>query len=152
MAEDWTQPEIAGTLSLWKMIPRLAFLIVLPAFLAAGESSGGQRARIKTLENAFLAPCCWAEPVSQHRSEVALRMRAEIARWVAEGKSDREIVDTYKQRYGARVLIEPEGAGWWLIHVVPWAALMLGLAFTIFLLHRMLARRGSEELAGADED
>ncbi len=76
-------------------------------------------------------------------------MKAEIARWVDEGKSDREIVEAYKQRYGARVLVEPEGSqGWWM-QVVPWAVLLLGLAFTVRLMRRMSARKGAPQPAGA---
>jgi cytochrome c-type biogenesis protein CcmH/NrfF len=83
-------------------------------------------------------------------------MRAEIAQWVAEGKTDREIIDTYKQRYGARVLVEPEGARWWWMHVVPWVVLLAGLALTIGLMRRMYGRKSVPQAAGAaaalDED
>lgn len=112
---------------------------MLPALLGAVDLASQQHARIETLARSFLAPCCYSEPVARHRSEVALRMRVEIERWVAEGKSDREIIDTYKQRYGARVLVEPEGALWWWMHVIPWIAALLGLAFTIWKVRRMRA-------------
>jgi len=128
---------------------RYALLAILPVLLSASGSLGDQRARIEALEETFLAPCCWAEPVSRHRSEVALQMKAEIARWVDEGKSDRDIIDAYKQRYGARVLVEPEGSqGWWM-QVVPWAVLLLGLVFTVRLLRRMAARKELSQPAGA---
>ena len=78
---------------------RCALLVILSVLLSAGDSPSEQRARIQALEETFLAPCCYSEPISRHRSEVALQMRSEIAQWVAEGKSDREITDTYKQRY-----------------------------------------------------
>ena len=131
---------------------RCALLVILPVLLGAGDSPSGERARIQALEGAFLAPCCYSEPISRHRSEVALQMRSEIARWVAEGKSDREITDTYKQRYGARVLVEPEGSQWWWMHVVPWAVLLLGLAFTVRLMRRMCARRSPPQMAGMTSD
>ena len=128
---------------------RYALLAILPVLLSASGSLGDQRARIEALEETFLAPCCLAEPVSRHRSEVALQMKAEIARWVDEGKSDRDIIDTYKQRYGARVLVEPEGSqGWWM-KVVPWAVLVLGLAFTVWLMRRMSVRKELPQAAGA---
>ena len=125
------------------MTRRLALLLILPALLCAADVTAQQQTRIEALEETFLAPCCWAEPISQHRSEVALQMRAEIASWVAQGKSDREIINTYKQRYGARILVEPEGAQWWWLQMIPWAVLLLGLAFTVWLLHRMASRRAS---------
>ncbi len=97
------------------------------------------------LENRFLAPCCYSEPISRHRSEVSLQMKAEIARWVVEGKSDEEIVETYKQRYGTRVLVEPEGSLWWWMHVIPWIALLLGLVFTFWLIRRMRAQAAQSD-------
>jgi cytochrome c-type biogenesis protein CcmH/NrfF len=119
----------------------LFLIVMLPAFLWAAGASGDLRSRIAELEARFLAPCCWAEPVSTHRSDVALQMKAEIARWVAEGRSDREIIDTYRQQYGARILVEPEGAQFWWMNIIPWVVLLLGLTFTVWLLRRMAARR-----------
>jgi cytochrome c-type biogenesis protein CcmH/NrfF len=126
-----------------------ALFAIVPVLLGASTSPSDKRARIEALEGTFLAPCCWAEPVSRHRSEVALQMKAEIARWVDEGKSDRDIIDTYKQRYGARVQVEPEGSqGWWM-QVVPWAVSLLGLAFTVRLMRRMSVRKELPQAAGA---
>lgn len=124
--------------------------ILLPALSSADAPAVSQRARIDRLENTFLAPCCYAEPVSRHRSDVALQMKAEIGRWVAEGKSDREIIDTYKQRYGTQVLVEPEGAPWWWMHVIPWVVLAMGLALTLWVVRRMHARRAAAPAAPAD--
>jgi cytochrome c-type biogenesis protein CcmH/NrfF len=128
---------------------RYALFAILPVLLSASGSPSGQRARIEALEGTFLAPCCYSEPISRHRSEVALQMKAEIARWVDEGKSNRDITETFKQRYGARVLVEPEGSKWWWMHVVPWVVLLLGLVFTAWLMHRMSARKGLPQAAGA---
>jgi cytochrome c-type biogenesis protein CcmH len=102
------------------------------------QTGNAPQKRIERLEASLLAPCCWAEPVSRHRSDVALEMRADIAKFVAEGRSDREILDFYKQKYGSRILVEPEGARWWWMHVVPIAVLVLGLAAVLLLLRRWL--------------
>lgn len=119
---------------------RKAALIVLclPLLAAAAEPAAGQASRIDKLEHTLLAPCCWSETVATHRSEVALRMKVEIRRMVLEGKSDREILDFYKQRYGQRVLVEPEGTQWWVVNIVPVTAVILGLAFTVWVLRRWL--------------
>lgn len=106
-------------------------LFFLPS--AGGET---QQARILRLQGTLLAPCCYSEPVSRHQSEVARKMRAEITEWVAQGRSDREILDTYKQLYGTRVLIEPEGAQRWLVYTIPALVGLLGLALTANLLRK----------------
>lgn len=113
------------------------FIFALAGGQAADFSSDQQR-RIEKLENSLLGPCCYSEPVATHRSEIALAMKAEIARLVAEGKSDREILDLYKSRHGLRVLVEPEGARWWWMHIVPIVVTVLALGFVIYLLRKWL--------------
>ena len=115
----------------------LTLALCLVAALLAQPRSDRQQ-RLEKLEKSLLAPCCWAEPIATHRSEVALAMKAEIARFVADGKSDREILDYYKGHYGARVLVEPEGAKWWWMHVVPVIMLAVGLAVAVLVLRRWL--------------
>ena len=81
-------------------------LTLLPV-LAFGETAEQPQARVDRLEHAVLAPCCYTESVAIHQSEIALKMRLEIAKWVAAGKSDQEILDTYAGLYGGKVLVDP---------------------------------------------
>lgn len=120
---------------------KLSWIIIVFLYLAApsaAELSVEQRIQIERLENSLLAPCCYSEPVARHRSDISLQMRAEIERMVTEGKSEREILDLYKQRYGLRILVEPEGARWWWMHLVPVVIALLGLSFVIHLVRRWL--------------
>jgi cytochrome c-type biogenesis protein CcmH len=117
---------------------RPIFAILSLAVALSAQTGGDRQARVLKLESSLLAPCCWAEPVSTHRSEVALQMRQEIAGFVNEGKTDQEVRDFYKQKYGLRILVEPEGALWWWMHVVPFVALGIGAVVVVFLLKRWL--------------
>jgi cytochrome c-type biogenesis protein CcmH len=83
-----------------------------------------------------MAPCCWAGNLVDHRSEIALQMKKEIALWVAQGKTDREILDTYKQRYGARILAEPEGPARVWLNAVPALVILTGFVLVLLLLRR----------------
>jgi cytochrome c-type biogenesis protein CcmH/NrfF len=65
---------------------------------------------------------------------------------VEQGRSDREILDTYKSLYGTQVLVEPEGTTWWWLQVVPWVALVLGGAFVVW----NLKRRRTQQVAGSN--
>lgn len=114
----------------------LAAGLALAAVLLSAQTP---EERIRHLEQILLAPCCYSEPVAVHRSETATEMRVEIARFVKEGKSDREIIDHYKQLYGARVLIEPEGELRFWVYVLPPVAAALGLAFVILAIRKMLS-------------
>ncbi|MEZ5399875.1 MAG: cytochrome c-type biogenesis protein CcmH [Bryobacteraceae bacterium] len=98
-----------------------------------------QTERVRALERKLMAPCCYQTTLAEHHSEAANEMKAEIAALVTEGRTDREIVEVYKQRYGARILAEPEGAtGVWL-KTVPLAAVLVGLALVVFVIHRWLS-------------
>jgi len=83
-----------------------------------------------------MAPCCWQESVAIHRSEIAGEMRAEIARMVAGGRSEDQIVDFYVARYGERILREPRGSKRWWLTLVPLASIALATSGLVFFLRR----------------
>ena len=123
------------------MIPRLVqllFLALLPSLVLA-ETEEQQRARVERLEHAVLAPCCYTESVAIHQSEIAVKIRLEIAKWVAMGRSDREIIDSYVGLYGSKVLVDPrtEPRGW--MPFFPWLVLILGTFLVAWLLRRWRA-------------
>jgi cytochrome c-type biogenesis protein CcmH/NrfF len=103
---------------------------------AATESVSEQKVRRQRIEDAVLAPCCYAEPVSRHASEVAVKMRLEIARWVAEGRTDQEILDTYVRQYGAKVLVDPRTIPAWWTPWIPWLIAIMGILLGFCILRR----------------
>jgi cytochrome c-type biogenesis protein CcmH/NrfF len=118
----------------------LGVITILPA-LAYGGVPQEQRARIQRLEKAVLALCCYTETVGRHQSEIAVQMRVEIAKWVGQGRTDDEILDSYAKRYGAKVLVDPNTIpkGWTL--VVPWAIGALSAFGVAWMLRRWRAAR-----------
>jgi cytochrome c-type biogenesis protein CcmH/NrfF len=103
---------------------------------AAAEPPDQQKVRARRIEDAVLAPCCYAEPASRHQSEIAVKMRVEIAKWVAAGKTDAEIMDAYVQQYGSKVLVDPRTIPGWWTPWVPWLAVIFGVVFALWLLRR----------------
>jgi cytochrome c-type biogenesis protein CcmH/NrfF len=67
-------------------------------------------------------------------------MRIEIAKWVAEGKTDQEILDTYVQQYGAKVLVDPRTIPGWWTPWVPWLVAVFAVIFGFWLLRRWRTR------------
>ena len=102
----------------------------------AADTGDGTKARIQRIESAVLAPCCYTEPVSRHQSEIALKMRLEIAKWVAEGRTDREILDTYVSQYGSKVLVDPRTIPAWWTPWIPWLMVILGVVLGFWILKR----------------
>lgn len=111
-----------------------ALVVVLGA--GAADLNDAQRARIDVLEHSFMAPCCWSETLATHNSEIAFQLRKEIVALVAQGKTDREIRDLFKARYGARILSEPEGTTRVWLDVIPWLAIVIGGAAVLHVIRK----------------
>ena len=112
----------------------------LVAFSVSAERPSEQKARVQRIEDTVLAPCCYTEPVSRHQSEIALKMRMEIANRVAEGGTDQQILETYVKQYGSKVLVDPRTLPGRWTPWVPWLILVLGVVFGCSLLRRWHAR------------
>jgi cytochrome c-type biogenesis protein CcmH/NrfF len=128
----------------------LVLLIVLGAAAVGADTAPTtpeQQQRIRKLEESLLAPCCWAEPASVHRSEVAQKIRLQIPKMVSSGLTDREILDYYTREYGARILIEPAGALRVWVYFIPVAASTLGLGLVLLAIRRLLHRAAAEQPA-----
>jgi cytochrome c-type biogenesis protein CcmH/NrfF len=117
-------------------------MTILLAILAFSASAATPSDRARSLERQLLAPCCFKEPVAQHQSEAALRVRREIGRLVARGRSDREILDSFRAEYGDRVLSHFAPTPGWAV-LVPWVLLLVGMAGLAFLLRRMVRAGGA---------
>jgi cytochrome c-type biogenesis protein CcmH/NrfF len=118
-------------------ITKVVLALALIAVPVLAQTAAEKKARVEKLEGSLLAPCCYTEPVSRHQSEVAMKMRVEIARWVDEGRSDGDIVAAYQQLYGAKVYAPPKPVGLW-VYLVPWLVLLAGgYAAVQWLRHRL---------------
>ncbi|MDZ7637398.1 MAG: cytochrome c-type biogenesis protein [Bryobacterales bacterium] len=102
------------------------------------QLTGEQSQRLYALEHQFMSPCCYGEALYGHMSPPAQEMKTEIAQMIVAGRSDREIVDFFKGKFGERILTEPEGTQWWVMNVVPFVLLGLGLVMTLFVIRRMM--------------
>lgn len=114
----------------------LLVLFLGAASLAAQELNTTQLAMVNKLEHQFMSPCCYGEQLYGHMSPQALEMKQEIAQMVLLGRSEREILDHFKDKFGARILVEPEGAQWWIMNVVPLALLALGFMATVWIIRK----------------
>lgn len=96
------------------------------------------------MEDSLVAPCCYRQSVAEHPSDVAERMREEITAMVASGQSEPQIIGHYRQLYGERILIVPEGRTHALLFTLPFVltALASGLLF-LWLRARALAGAGA---------
>ena len=105
----------------------------------AAPSAGSSAELEARLQHRLMAPCCYGGTLDQHNSDVANRMKAHIHELVMAGRSERQILDYYKARFGMRILAEPEGLTWWFGTLTPLVALIAG-AFAVTRLIRKWAR------------
>lgn len=126
----------------WRLQGVLLLSLLVLLCTARAETAEHQ-ARIERLENMVLAPCCYAEPVARHQSEIAVKMRLEIQDWVNAGKTDKEILTAYEARYGERVLAPPPRDAWMWTDGIPWILTLLGGASVAWLLARWRVKAAS---------
>jgi cytochrome c-type biogenesis protein CcmH/NrfF len=133
----------------WRAVIVGFALAGLFASQTAAETPVEQKARVQRIQDAVLAPCCYAEPVSRHQSEIAVKMRIEIAKWVAEGRSDQQILDTYVRQYGGKVLVDPRTIPAWWTPWIPWLTVILAVVFGFWFLRRWHNRALPAAAAGS---
>ena len=121
----------------------LALIVVYG--LVAGAVHAPDRAR--SLASRLRCPVCQAESVADSPSQTAQEMNALIAQQVREGRSDKEILAFFRQRYGNWILLDPpaRGATLWL-WVLPGAALVVG---AMVVVSRRGRGRVDEEATGS---
>ena len=110
-----------------------AVLASVPAFGAEASDALYER-----LAAELVAPCCWQESLTLHRSPAADEARAELRRLIDQGRSEREIREAFVGRYGERVLIVPRGGKSDALFWPPLLALAAGLALGAVFLRRLL--------------
>jgi cytochrome c-type biogenesis protein CcmH len=116
-----------------------AFVLFIPMWLC-GADTGTTDPALRRIQERFLAPCCWNESLALHRSPDANEMRAEIARMVAAGKTEQEIVDRYVALHGERILREPRGTRFQWLNWIPVVAVGLGFALLLWYVFAHRAR------------
>jgi cytochrome c-type biogenesis protein CcmH len=115
-----------------------ALTVIVGTMLLAGPTDNpALETAAKEIEGKLIAPCCWSQPVSQHYSEAADKIRVEIRELLAAGKTEREILDYYASTYGERILASPRARGFnLLVYILPWVALLAGAAIVIAFLRK----------------
>jgi cytochrome c-type biogenesis protein CcmH/NrfF len=111
-------------------------VFTLPLALAANPANGDPRK--EKLFTMFIAPCCWRENLLAHHSPKADELRAEINKFIEQGRTDEQIRQTLITQYTTRILAVPDGEkGQWLSWTPP-AAAAAGLAVLAIFIKRSI--------------
>lgn len=115
-----------------------------------GTLSNMQKVQVRKLEKRLLAPCCYAQSIAEHGSDIAAQMRAEVTEMVAEGRTEEEIVNYYKSLYGDRILIVPDGLTGRILFALPVVTSVLASLVLLVFFRRML-RSTKQRDVGIDQ-
>lgn len=110
--------------------------MALPAYALTLETPLPQPAQEQTARAIFRelkCVVCEGQALADSDAALAVQMRAQVRAMVAAGQSETEILNYFRARYGAAILLTPplEAATWLL-----WFAPLLLLASGGWLIHR----------------
>jgi cytochrome c-type biogenesis protein CcmH len=126
---------------------RLLTLAVSLLLVMALASTAMAEVDTKPIESQLICQCGCNMVVATCDCATAGQVRAEIAKMMGEGKTAKEILQFYVDKYGEVVLAAPTKTGFNLTAwITPFAAVLAGGALLYFLLRRwVLKYRQNEE-------
>jgi cytochrome c-type biogenesis protein CcmH len=140
-----------------KLLAALALLGVLAAQAKEAESAAADpvlEKRVMGIAAELRCLVCQNQTIADSHADLAVDLRREIRGLLAQGKSDRDVLDFMTQRYGDFVLYRPPfKATTALLWVGPGLLMVVGV-FTLLLVLRRRQGLGDEAFdpAPADEN
>ncbi|MPZ66016.1 MAG: cytochrome c-type biogenesis protein CcmH [Pseudonocardiaceae bacterium] len=109
----------------------VAAIVALLAVTAVGLLLGDRAPvdRAYELQQQLRCPVCTSVSIAESQSDTAVAMRRAVDEQIAAGRSNTEIIDYFRARYGDWVLLDPPARGrTTLLWLLPAGAALLGLA------------------------
>lgn len=115
-----------------RWLPWVALVAVAAGALTVGARGGGPATdaeRARAIAERVRCPTCRSQSAAESDAPASRAIREEIARRVAAGQPDDEILAYFADRFGKDVILQPEGSGVAaLVWALPVGAVVLGLA------------------------
>ena len=120
----------------------IVMLMVGCSFSSVTQISEVER-RSTSINKMLMCPVCPGESIDQSQNDLAINMKRIVKEQIAEGKTDKQILNYFVQRYGVLVLMEPPRNGLgilvWTVPLVAFGVAIMAGLFSLFL----MKRRGS---------
>jgi len=120
----------------------LAVMALMAA--SAAPLSPAQQQEVQRLESTLMAPCCYTQTIGEHRSAEAEQMREEVEAMVAGGRTEEQVKNFYRAKYGETILVVPEGKTGKVAYGVPIALGAVALLLLITLIRRSQLRHQAQ--------
>lgn len=126
----------------WRRLLPALLAVVLTAITVVGLGTRAvpEADPVERIAAELRCPVCQSESVADSTTTTARRMRAQIAEFVAEGRSDEDIFTHYEARYGRWIRLAPPLAP---DTVLLWTAPAVVLLAAVGLIVRGRRRGGS---------
>ena len=119
----------------WAALAAVILVALVIGVTDRNPATADERAR--NIGRTVMCPACSGETVADSQAPVAVNIRKQIARKVAEGESDDEIRDDLAATYGDRVILNPPKSGIaGLVWVLPVAVLVAAFAGLVLAFRR----------------
>ena len=83
--------------------------------------------RVKAVSSRLRCPVCQGESIQDSPAELSAQMRTLVREQLATGKSEREVLDYFTQKYGQWILLEPKAEGFnLLVYWLPVVFIVMG--------------------------
>lgn len=147
-------PRIAPFPAWLPVLLALLALLAAPPALARSAAPGSEvqlQSRTFEIARQLRCPTCTSESVGDSSSTISIQMRDQIQEQLEAGRSEREILAFFQERYGDWILLEPPRRGFHLVvWLLPVIAALAGAGGLTWLFVRWT--RASREPIDADED
>lgn len=102
--------------------------------------------QVYEIANKLMCPVCRGQVVGESNADLAKDMRNIIRTKLAEGRTEQEILEYFKSRYGASVLASPPKSGINLVlWLLPFVAIITGTALVANFLVRESSRNPTSQ-------
>ncbi len=130
------------------LIIALFLLVAHPVF---GSEAPDLEDRTREIAAELRCVVCQNLSIADSPSEMAQQMRAIVREQLQAGKTPQEIKDFFVSKYGDWVLLKPSTQGFGVVvWVVPFVALVIGLALGIFFIRRWTERKSQAKSPDVD--
>lgn len=136
---------------LW-FLPLLILAISLALVPAARAQNGVSDDEVNAVAKNLYCPVCPNTPLDVCETQACKDWRAEIRTQLSSGWSEEEVMAYFVERYGERVLAEPERGGFTsLVWILPVVAVLVGLVIVVQALRSWRARRQPRPTPGTND-
>jgi cytochrome c-type biogenesis protein CcmH len=129
----------------------IVLIVALAALLATSGAAAAPPSddAVRRVASQLRCVVCQNLSVADSPSEMARQMRDVVRERLAQGETDAQVIRYFEERYGPWVRLSPGG---WLVWVLPFAGLFLGLGVVLLVTLRWTRRVHEAQAALSPED